>query len=116
MTDLARRLPTMLSILSHFLRDNYGSTSDPSFDSLLAFVNNEELIKSSDFAVSLLGDERRKDEQGQIINLNQSGNLARFERSLQPGCSNDEPLKRTWCNYCKALGKTPAKLNSVKYC
>jgi len=55
--DLAKRLPYAARLkYIDFLDENYGSTREPSFDSLLKFVSREETCKSSDFSILLLSD------------------------------------------------------------
>ena len=57
--DLARRLPTYAKQrYLDFLSDQFGKTSDPTFDSLMKFVIREEDSKSSDFGVHLMAEER----------------------------------------------------------
>ena len=57
--DLSCRFPTHAKQrFWHFLSDRFGSTGDPTFASLLQFVEREEESKSSDFGVQLMADER----------------------------------------------------------
>ena len=50
--DLSRRLPTYAKQrFLDFFSDRFGSTGDPTFASLLEFVEREEDSKSSDFGV-----------------------------------------------------------------
>ena len=61
--DLARRLPSYAKQrFLDYLEDRFGSTNEPSFASLMAFVEREEKCKSSDFAVQLMVEE--KSERG----------------------------------------------------
>ena len=55
-----------------FLSDRFGSTSDPTFASLLQFVEREEDSKSSDFGVQLMADE--KSERTSKSSAKSSGN------------------------------------------
>ena len=57
--DLARRLPSYAKQrYLDYLKDRFGSTNEPTFGSLMAFVEHEEECKSSDFAVQLMADEK----------------------------------------------------------
>ena len=57
--DLARRLPSYAKQrYLDYLKDRFGSTNEPTFASLMAFVEREEECKSSDFAVQLMADEK----------------------------------------------------------
>ena len=59
MVDLSRRLPTYAKQrFLGFLSDRFGSTGDPTFASLLEFVEREEDSKSSDFGVQLMADKK----------------------------------------------------------
>ena len=73
MVDLSRRLPTYAKQrFLDFLSDRFGSTSDPTFASLLEFVESEEDSKSSDFGVQLMADE--KSERTSKSSAKSSGN------------------------------------------
>ena len=57
--DLAHRLPSYAKQrYMDYLKDRFGSTNEPTFASLMAFVEREEECKSSDFAVQLMADEK----------------------------------------------------------
>ena len=59
MVDLSRRLPTYAKQrFADFLSDRFGSTGDPTFASLLEFVEREEDSKSSGFGVKQMADEK----------------------------------------------------------
>ena len=59
MVDFSRRLPTYAKQrFLDFLSDRFGSTGDPTFASLLEFVEREEESKSLDFGVQLMADEK----------------------------------------------------------
>ena len=73
MVDLSRRLPTYAKQrFLDFVSDHFGSTGNPTFASLLEFVEREEDSKSSDFDVQLMADE--KSEQTSKTSAKSSGN------------------------------------------
>ena len=71
--DLLRRLSTYAKQrFLDFLSDRFGRTGDPTFVSLLEFVEREEDNKSSDFGVQLMTDE--KSERTSKPSAKSSGN------------------------------------------
>ena len=61
--DLAKRLPfeAKQRYLEFFL-DKCGSTSEPTYESLVDFVKREELCKSTDFGIMLFGESQSHQE------------------------------------------------------
>ena len=60
---LAKRLPfEAKQMYLEFLLDKYGSTSDPTYQSSVDFVKREELCKSTDFGIMLLGESQSHEE------------------------------------------------------
>ena len=61
--DLAKRLPfEAKQRYLEFLLDKCGSTSEPTYQSLVDFVKREELCKSTDFGIMLLGEPQSHQE------------------------------------------------------
>ena len=61
--DLAKRLPfEAKQRYLEFLLDKCGSTSEPTYQSLVNFVKREELCKSTDFGIMLLGEPQSHQE------------------------------------------------------
>ena len=65
--NLAKRLPfEAKQRYLEFLLDRYGSTSEPTYQSLAEFVRREELCKSTDFGIMLLGEPQSHQENKQF--------------------------------------------------
>ena len=61
--DLAKRLSfEAKQKYLEFLLDKYGSTSEPTYQSLVDFVKREKLCKSTDFGIMLLGESQSHQE------------------------------------------------------
>ena len=70
--DLAKRLPfEAKQRYLEFLLDKCGSTSEPTYQSLVNFVKREELCKSTDFGIMLLG-ERQSHQENKKFDKNKA--------------------------------------------
>ena len=124
--DLAERLSfEAKQRCLEFLLDKCGSTSEPTYQSLVDFVKREELCKSTDFGIMLLGESQSHQENKKIdknktacrvrqttAESNESHPLAKSSdsaavyragdsRSPRSGGARNAPL----CIYCSLSGK-----------
>ena len=68
--DLAKRLPfEAKQRYLEFLLNKCGSTSEPTYQSLVDFVKREELCKSTDFGIMLLSESQSHQEIKKFIKI-----------------------------------------------